>query len=47
MIATVREKNVASLKVVEKAEFVLTEKKMYKDINDSKEEMYYFYELKK
>lgn len=47
MIATVREKNVSSLKVVEKAEFVLTEKKMYKDINDSKEEMYYFYELKK
>ena len=47
MIATVREKNISSLKVVEKAEFVLTEKKMYKDINDSKEEMYYFYELKK
>ncbi|MGN0369031.1 MAG: GNAT family N-acetyltransferase [Butyrivibrio sp.] len=47
MIATIREENVSSLKVVEKAEFVLTEKRMYKDINDSKEEMYYFYELKK
>ena len=45
MIATVRAENVSSCKVVEKAGFVLTEKKMYKDINDSEEELTYFYEI--
>lgn len=45
MIATVRAENIASWKVVEKAGFVLTEKKMYRDLNDSKEELYHFYEI--
>lgn len=44
MIAAVRAENVASCKVVEKADFLLIEKKMYKDLNDNKEEMHYFYE---
>lgn len=43
MIATVRAENVSSCKVVEKVGFLLTEKKMYKDINDSEEEMTHFY----
>lgn len=43
MIATVRAENVSSCKVVEKVGFLLTEKKMYKDINDSKEELTHFY----
>lgn len=45
MIATVREENIPSWKVVEKAGFRLTGKKMYKDLNDEKEERYHFYEL--
>lgn len=45
MIATVRAENTASWKVVEKAGFVLIEKKWYKDINDEKEELYHFYEI--
>ena len=45
MIATVREENVSSWKVVEKAGFILTGKRMYKDLNDDKEEMYHFYEI--
>lgn len=45
MIATVREENVPSWKVVEKSGFQLTEKKMYQDLNDEEEEMYYFYEI--
>lgn len=47
MIATVRDENVSSWKVVEKAGFILTEKRMYKDLNDDKEEMYHFYEITK
>lgn len=47
IIATVRAENIASWKVVEKTGFVLTDKKMYKDLNDENEEMYYFYEIKK
>lgn len=47
MIATVREKNIASCKVVEKADFLLQEKRLYKDVNDSKEELYHFYEITK
>ena len=43
MIATVRAENVSSCKVVEKVGFLLTEKKMYKDINDSEEELTHFY----
>lgn len=46
MIATIRAENVPSWKVVEKVDFLLTEKKMYRDLNDSKEEMYHFYEIK-
>lgn len=45
MIATVRAENVSSCKVVEKVGFLLTEKIMYKDINDSKEELTHFYEI--
>lgn len=45
MIATVRDKNVPSWKVVEKAGFILAEKRMYKDLNDDKEELYRFYEF--
>ncbi len=45
MIATVRAKNISSWKVVEKAGFLLTEKKMYRDLNDSNEELYHFYEI--
>lgn len=47
MIATVRDENVPSWKVVEKAGFTLIEKRMYKDINDDKEELYRFYEMTK
>ena len=43
LIATVREENTASWKVVEKAGFHLSEKKMYQDLNDEKAEMYRFY----
>ena len=45
MIATVRAENISSWKVVEKAEFTLNEKRMYKDLNDDKEELYHFYEI--
>ena len=45
MLATVRAENISSWKVVEKAEFTLIEKRMYKDLNDDKEERYHFYEI--
>lgn len=45
MIATVREENISSWKVAKKAGFVLNEKRMYKDLNDAKEELYHFYEI--
>lgn len=45
MIATVRKENVASWKVIEKAGYRLLAEKMYKDINDDKEELYRFYEI--
>lgn len=45
LIATVRSINVSSWKVIENAGFILKEKSMYKDINDNKEERYYFYEI--
>ena len=47
IIATVREENIASWKVIEKAGFKLVETKMYKDVNDDLEEMYRFYVLNK
>ena len=43
MIATIREDNISSWKVIEKAGFVLADKQMYKDMNDINEEMYRFY----
>jgi len=46
LIATVREDNISSWKVVEKVGFELIEKKIYKDLNDEKAEMYHFYEIK-
>lgn len=45
LIATVKDENIPSWKTVEKAGFVLTEKRMYKDLNDDKEELYHFYKL--
>lgn len=46
LIATVREENISSWKVLERAGFELIEKKVYQDINDKKSEMYYFYDFK-
>lgn len=43
IIATIREENVSSWKVIEKAGFRLQERKMYQDLNDEEEEMYRFY----
>ena len=45
MIATVRDENVFSWKVVEKAGFLLTKKDKYRDINDKEEKTYRFYEI--
>lgn len=47
MIATVRNDNVASWKVIEKAGFILINKRMYKDLNDDIEKLYRFYEITK
>lgn len=47
IIATVRNENIPSWKVLEKAGFVLTDQRMYQDLNDEKEELYRFYELTK
>lgn len=47
IIATVRNENIPSLKVIEKAGFTLIEKRMYKDLNDDKEKLYRFYEITK
>ncbi len=43
IISTIREANVSSWKAIEKAGFVFTEQKMYKDINNDFAEMYRFY----
>ena len=43
IIATVREENISSWKVIEKCGFDLIERKMYKDINDEFEKPYRFY----
>ncbi|MDE6621403.1 MAG: hypothetical protein K2K74_13130 [Lachnospiraceae bacterium] len=45
LIATVKDENIPSWKAVEKAGFVLTEKRMYKDLYDDKEELYHFYKI--
>lgn len=47
LIATVRDENISSWRVMEKTGFILTEKRMYKDLNDVKEELYHFYEIKR
>lgn len=47
IIATVREENVSSWKVIEKSGFTLIERKMYKDLNDECEELYRFYFITK
>lgn len=46
IIATVRNENVPSWKVIEKAGYILKAKRMYKDLNDNKEKLYRFYEIK-
>ena len=46
LIATVRKENISSCKVVEKADFEMVQKKIYKDLNDEKAEVYHFYEIK-
>ena len=43
--ATVRNDNEQSWKVIEKAGFILVEKRMYKDLNDDEEKLYRFYEI--
>lgn len=47
MIATVRNDNVPSWKVIEKAGFILIKKIMYKDLNDDEVKLYRFYEITK
>ena len=44
MIATVRDENIPSWKVIEKVGFILSEKRMYKDLNDYEKKLYRFYE---
>ena len=46
IIATVRNENIPSWKVIKKAGYLLNTKRMYKDLNDDKEELYRFYEMK-
>lgn len=45
LIATVRDENMSSWKVIEKAGFTLNEIKRYKDLNDEEENMYRFYQI--
>lgn len=47
LIATVRNDNIPSWKVIEKAGFKLIEKRMYKDLHDNEKKLYYFYEITK
>ena len=47
MIATVRDENIPSWRVIEKVGFILSEKRMYKDLNDHEEKLYRFYEKAK
>ena len=46
LIATIKEDNISSWKVAQKAGFELEMIKWYQDINDEKEELYRFYVLK-
>lgn len=45
IIATIRDDNPASWKIMERIGFTLTDTRMYQDINDEKEILYRFYEL--
>lgn len=45
LIATIKDKNTAAVKVAEAAGFKLKETKMYKDITDENEQLYRFYEV--
>ena len=47
LIANIRTANQASCKTVEKAGYSLVETKMYKDITDTVEKLYSFYEMQK
>lgn len=47
IIATIKDANVPSWKTAEKCGFKLMETKMYKDIDDEKEELYRFYMVKR
>ena len=47
IIATIKDANVPSWKTAEKCGFKLMETKMYKDIDDEKEELYRFYAVKR
>ncbi len=47
MIATVREENISSWKVIEKVGFILDGRRMYKDLGDDDEKLYRFYEITK
>lgn len=47
LIATIREDNLPSWKTVENAGFHLTQRRMYRDINDRQEKYYRFYVLKR
>lgn len=46
IIATIRIENEASCRTIERVGFLLHETRLYKDINDSKEQQYNFYVLK-
>lgn len=45
IIATIRDDNPASWRIMEKTGFALTETRLYQDINDEEEKLYRFYEL--
>lgn len=46
IIATVRNENIPSWKVIKKAGYILNTKRLYKDLNDDREELYRFYEMR-
>ena len=47
ILSTIREANVPSWKTAVKAGFVLEDARMYKDINESEEQLYRFYAIKR
>jgi len=47
IIAVIKEKNIQSWRTAERTGFKLLERKMYKDIDDEKEELYRFYMMKR